>query len=334
MYPMGAGAERARIVVTQRIPVSALELLATSGALSASPIDSPLPARELHAAIAGAVAVVTLFHDRVDASFLDAAGPELRIVANIGVGFDNIDVVACSERGVVATNTPGVLTESTADIAMALVLMTTRRLGEGERLIRAGQRWTPSLFFHLGSGIQGRLLGIVGLGRIGQATARRARAFGLEIVYSAPRRAESALESELGARFLPLDELLAAADVVSLHCPLTTETRHLIGKRELARMKPTAFLINTTRGAVVDEQALVEALADGVIAGAGLDVFEHEPVVDPGLLALENVVLLPHLGSATLEVRTAMAVLAAENVVAVMAGAQPLTPILVPGSRT
>ena len=310
------------------------ELLARSGALTASANDAPLSAPELHAAIAGAIAVVTLFHDRVDARFLDAAGPELRIVANIGVGFDNIDVVACSERGVIATNTPGVLTESTADIAMALVLMSTRRLGEGERLIRAGHRWTPSLFFHLGTGIQGKSLGIVGLGRIGQATARRARAFGMEIVYAAPRRAGPALERELGASYLPLNELLATADVVSLHCPLTAETRHLIGAPELARMKPTAFLINTTRGAVVDEQALAAALADGLITGAGLDVFEHEPVVDPGLLALDNVVLLPHLGSATLEVRTAMAVLAAENVVAVLAGRQPLTPILVPGSRS
>ena len=330
MYPMAAGSERPRIVVTRRIPEPALELLARSGALWASPIDAPLAAPELHAAIAGASAVVTLLHDRVDERFLDAAGPELRIVANIAVGFDNIDVAACSKRGVVATNTPGVLTEATADIAMALVLMSTRRLGEGERLARAGHGWTWSLFFHLGTGIQGKTLGIVGLGRIGQATARRARAFGMEIAYSSPRRAEPAVENELAASFLGLDELLATADVVSLHCPLTAETAHLIGKPELARMKPTAFLINTTRGAVVDEEALADALADGLIAGAGLDVFENEPVINPGLLALDNVVLLPHLGSATLEVRTAMAVLAAENVAAVLAGRQPLTPIPAP----
>jgi glyoxylate reductase len=205
--------------------------------------------------------------------------------------------------------------------------MSTRRLGEGERLVRSGQRWTWSMFFHLGAGIQGKTLGIVGLGQIGTATARRARAFGMEIAYTGPRRSERSLETELRAVFMPFDELLANADVVSLHCPLTPATVHLIGARELELMKPTAFLVNTTRGPVVDEAALVRALAGGTIAGAGLDVFEHEPTVHPGLLELENVVLLPHLGSATLETRTAMAVLAAQNVSAVLAGGNPLTAV-------
>jgi glyoxylate reductase len=318
---------RSRIVVTRRIPALALELLGSAGELWVSPVDEPLPVTELHAAIAGADAVVTMLHDRVDDAFLDAAGPALRIVADVAVGFDNVDVAACTSRNVVVTNTPGVLTEATADIAMALLLMSTRRLGEAERLVRAGGSWSWSMFFHLGAGIQGKTLGIIGLGQIGQATARRARAFGMEIAYTGPRRRPPEVEAALDASYLPLDELLTTADVVSLHCPLTEETRHLIGSRELELMKATAFLINTTRGPVVDEGALVEALGAGVIAGAGLDVFEHEPEIHPGLLGLENVVLLPHLGSATLETRTAMAVLAARNVVAVLAGETPLTAV-------
>ena len=318
---------RPRIVVTRRIPALALELLGSAGELWVSPVDEPLPVAELHAAIAGADAVVTMLHDRVDDAFLDAAGPALRIVADVAVGFDNVDVAACTSRGVVVTNTPGVLTEATADIAMALVLMSTRRLGEAERLVRAGASWSWSMFFHLGVGIQGKTLGIIGLGQIGQATARRARAFGMEIAYAGPRRRPPEVEAALDASYLPLDELLSTAAVVSLHCPLTGETRHLIGSRELELMQATAFLINTTRGPVVDEGALVEALGAAVIAGAGLDVYEHEPDIHPGLLELENVVLLPHLGSATLETRTAMAMLAARNVVAVLAGETPLTAV-------
>ncbi len=313
--------------MTREIPAAALALLEDAGDVWRSTLDAPLPAAELHQAIAGADAVVTLLHDRVDDAFLDAAGPGLRVVANVAVGYDNIDVPACAARGVLVTNTPGVLTDATADIAMALILCATRRLGEGERLIRSGGGWTWSLFFHLGTGIQGKTLGVVGLGQIGQATARRARAFGMEIAYAGRRRADASVESELAARLLPLDELLVTADVVSLHCPLSAETRHLIGARELALMKPAAFLVNTTRGPVVDEAALVAALASGVIAGAGLDVYEHEPAVDPGLLELDNAVLLPHLGSATVETRTAMGVLAARNVVAVLAGGEPLTPV-------
>ena len=213
---------------------------------------------------------------------------------------------------------------------MALILMTTRRLGEAERLVRAGGTWSWSMFFNLGAGIQGKTLGIVGLGQIGRATARRARAFGMEISYSSPRRADSETEAELAATYLPLEELLATADVVSLHCPLREETRHLIGGVELGLMKSSAFLVNTTRGPVVDEDALVRALERGEIAGAGLDVYENEPAVHPGLLGLENAVLLPHLGSATVETRTAMAVLAARNVLAVLDGLPPLTPIRPP----
>jgi lactate dehydrogenase-like 2-hydroxyacid dehydrogenase len=317
----------AGIVVTRRLPDPALELLAAAGETWVAPHDRPLEPGELHEAVAGADAVVTLLHDGVDDAFLDAAGSGLRVVANVAVGYDNVDVAACAARGVVVTNTPGVLTEATADLAFALVLMATRRLGEGERLVRAGERWSWSMTFHLGTGIQGKTFGVVGLGQIGRATARRARAFGMAIAYTSPRRADAAVEAELQATYLPFDELLTAADVVSLHCPLRPETRHLVDAAALARMKPTAFLVNTTRGPVVDEAALVDALRVGGIAGAGLDVYEREPAVHPGLLELENVVLLPHLGSATVETRTAMAVLAARNVTAVLGGGAPLTPV-------
>ena len=316
-----------RVVVTRPIPAAALELLAEHAELWVSPEDRPLGVAELHEAVRGADAVVTLLHDRVDDAFLDAAGAALRVVANVAVGVDNVDVEACRARGVIATNTPGVLTDATADLALALILMVTRRLGEGERLLRRGERWSWSMTFHLGGGLGGKTLGVVGLGQIGTATARRCRALGMEVAYTGRRRAPADVERELEARFLSLEELLAASDVVSLHCPLTPETRHLVDGAALRSMKPSAFLVNTTRGPVVDEGALVEALRAGVIAGAGLDVFEHEPDVHPGLLELENVVLLPHLGSATVETREAMAVLAARNVVAVLAGEAPPTPV-------
>jgi glyoxylate reductase len=210
--------------------------------------------------------------------------------------------------------------------------MATRRLGEAERLVRSRAPWAWSMFFQLGTGIQGKTLGIVGLGQIGRATAVRARALGMKIAYTAPRPASAVVEHELEALRLPFEELLESADVVSLHCPLRAETRHLIDAAALGRMKQTAFLINTTRGPVVDEAALVEALRNGAIAGAGLDVFEQEPVVHPGLLELENVVLLPHLGSATVETRTEMGLLAARNVVAVLGGDDPLTPVALPSA--
>ncbi len=316
-----------RIVVTRHVPASSVEILRPAGDVWLPERDEPLPVADLHATIAGAAAVVTMLHDRIDDAFLAAAGTELRVVANIAVGYDNVDVEACRRRGVVVTNTPGVLTDATADLAFALLLMVTRRLGEGERLVRRGVQWSWSLDFHLGAGLQGKTIGIVGLGQIGTAVARRARAFGMAVQYAGRHRADPSLEAELEAVFLPLDELMATSDVVSLHCPLTSETHHLVDAGRLRLMKPTAFLVNTTRGPVVDEAALVEALCEHVLAGAGLDVFEREPEVHPGLLGLENVVLLPHLGSATVETRTAMAELAVRNVVAVLGDEPPLTPI-------
>ncbi len=316
-----------RIVVTRWIQEPALELLGTVGEVWVNPKDRALTRDELLEAVAGADAVVAMLHDRIEGELLDAAGSQLRVVANVAVGYDNTDVAACTERGVRFTNTPGVLTDATADIAFALILMATRRLAEGERLIRAQQPWKWNPTFMLATGIQGKTLGIVGLGQIGTATARRGKAFGMKVVYSGRRRADASLEEELDARFLGLDELLETADVVSLHCPLTADTRHLITADRLRRMKPSAFLVNTTRGPVIDEAALATALREGVIAGAGLDVFENEPDVHPDLLPLDNVVMIPHLGSATVETRTAMAVLAAENVVAVLEGREPPTPV-------
>jgi glyoxylate reductase len=210
---------------------------------------------------------------------------------------------------------------------MALVLMATRRLGEGERIIRSGEPWQWGMFMLLGTGIQGRQLGIIGMGDIGRALAQRARAFGMSIAYSNRNRVDPALEAALDARYLPLDELLATSDVVSVNCPYSPSTHHLISTEQLARMRPSAFLVNTARGPIVDEAALAEALQTGVIAGAGLDVFEHEPAVHPGLLTCENAALIPHLGSATVETRTAMAVLAARNAIAVLQGAPAVTPI-------
>ncbi|MBB3051811.1 lactate dehydrogenase-like 2-hydroxyacid dehydrogenase [Prauserella isguenensis] len=318
---------RPRIVVSRWIPDDAVALLREVGEVWLPEPDRALPAAELHERLAGADAAVVTLSEQAGADFADAAGPQLKVVANVAVGYDNIDVPALAERGVTVTNTPGVLTDATADIAFGLLLSVTRRLGEGERLLRAGTPWSFHLGFMLGSGLQGKTLGIVGLGQIGRAMAERARAFGMSIVYTGRRRAPAEVESALDATYLPQDELLATADVVSLHCPLTPETRHLIDADALAAMKPTAFLVNTTRGPVVDEAALAAALREGTIAGAGLDVFENEPDVHPDLLDLDNVALAPHLGSATVETRTAMATLAARNVLAVLAGKPPLTEV-------
>lgn len=309
------------VAVTRALPTEAVARLAAGGAeLRRPPHEQMLAPDELRALARGADALVTFLHDRVDGGLLDASGPRLRCVANVAVGVDNVDLAAARERGVVVTNTPGVLTDATADLTLALMLAATRRLGEGERLIRAGRPWAWELDFLTGPGLSGKLLGIIGLGEIGRAVSQRARAFGMEIAYSGRRR-------HPGARWMELDDLVAAADVLTLHCPLTPQTRHLIDARRLALMKPTAVLVNTARGAVVDEGALTAALRDRTIRAAALDVFEHEPLVTPALLELENVVLAPHLGSATIETRAAMALLAVDNVLAVLCGAEPLTPV-------
>lgn len=310
----------AKVVVTGKIPAGGLARLKAEHDVLAWESDEAISRAELLQMVAGADAVVSLLTEKIDAELLAAAGPQLKSVSNVAVGYNNIDVPACEERGVLVTNTPGVLTEATADIAMALILMSTRRLGEGERVIRAQDPWQWGMFYMLGMGLQGRQLGIVGMGQIGIATARRAKAFGMNIAYTRRSALEAGVAKDLDAKFMSMDELIESSDVLSLHCPYSPATHHLISENQLARMKPTAYLINTARGPIVDEQALVDALKAGQIAGVGLDVFEHEPKVNPGLLELDNAVLIPHLGSATVETRAAMADIAATNALAILAG--------------
>jgi len=313
-----------KVLVTREIP--------SAGLLALEPFDvrvlheRPPERGELIDAVRGVSGILSTATEKVDGEVMDAASEALRVIANMAVGYDNVDVEAAAERGVVVTNTPGVLDETTADVAFMLLLAAARRLGEGERLLRAGrwEWWGPKQL--MGRDIWGKRLGILGLGRIGQAVARRAKGFGMDVLYYNRSRKEEA-EQELGARYMDLDELLETADFVSVHTPLTDETYHLIGPKELGRMKPTAILVNTSRGPVVDEGALAEALAGGRIFAAGLDVYEEEPVVHPKLLELENVVLAPHIGSASIETRDKMAALAAENIVAVLSGQEPKTPV-------
>lgn len=275
---------------------------------------------------AGFDAIVSVVTDRIDRSLLERA-PRLRVVANVAVGYDNIDVRACWAQGIVVTNTPGVLTEATADLAFGLLLAAGRRIVEGDRIVRRGAfvGWTPS--FLIGARVHGATLGLVGLGRIGQAMARRARGFGMHVVYASRARVAADLERALGATAVSLDELFETADFVSLHCPLTPETVHLVNAARLARMKRGAVLVNTTRGACVDEAALATALRQGPLGAAGLDVFEDEPRVHPALLELDNVVLAPHIGSADRPTREAMAGIAVDNVLAVLSGKPPTHPV-------
>ncbi|MEI4272710.1 D-glycerate dehydrogenase [Klenkia sp. LSe6-5] len=316
------------VALSRRLPAAAARLLDGAADVRTPDVDRPLTAAELRTAVAGADALVCLLLDRVDEALLDAAGPQLRVVATVAVGYDNVDVEACRRRGVRVTNTPGVLTDATADLTLALLLGITRRVGEGERLLRAGTPWRWDLDFLLGTGLRGQQLGLVGFGAIGRAVAARAAAFGMSITYSARHDAPADVTGPLGARRLPLPELLASSDVVSLHCPLTPETHHLVDAAALRAMPSSAHLVNTARGPVVDEAALVDALDHGEIRGAALDVFEEEPAVHPGLLARDDVLLTPHLGSATEQTREAMAVLAARNVLAVLAGQDPPTPVV------
>jgi glyoxylate reductase len=318
---------RPTFAVTNRLPSPALALLREAGELRIDEREAAIPRDDLLALVGGAEAILTLLHDRVDEELLAAAGPQLRCVANVAVGYDNVDVAAAAARGVVVTNTPGVLDDATADLTMALILAATRRLAEGDRLIRSGASWTWGMSFMLGSSLRGKRLGIVGLGGIGRRVAERARAFGMEIAYHSRHEADPGAVAELRAERMPLPRLLAESDVISLHCPLTPETHHLIGAAELEAMKPSAVLVNAARGPVVDEAALARALREGQIAAAGLDVYEHEPRVEPELIELDNVVLTPHLGSATVETRAAMAELAARNAISVLRGQGPLTPV-------
>ena len=317
----------ARVVVTNRIPAEGLAALRAEHEVIAWEHEECISRAECLELVKGADGILTLLTEKVDAEFLDAAGPQLKVVANVAVGYNNIDVPACEARGVVATNTPRVLTETTADTAFGLMLMVTRRFGEGERVIRSQTPWQWGMFYLLGMGLQGKTVGIVGMGQIGVAMARRAKAFGMSVVYADDYDPPAAALEGLDARKVTLDELLRVSDVVSLHCPYLPSTHHLLSTEQFALMKHTAFVVNSARGPIIDEAALVAALEAGEIAGAGLDVFENEPAVHPGLLSMENVVLLPHLGSATVETRTAMAELAAANCLNVLRGEAPITPV-------
>jgi glyoxylate reductase len=313
------------ILVTHRLPSAALAILRETGADVLLP-DSPPDASTLLSLVPGHAAIVALLTDRVTTDVLDAAGKGLKVVANVAVGYDNVDVAAAAARGVIVTNTPGVLTEATAEFTWALIFAITRRVGEGDRLVRSGRwvGWSPDLL--PGMELNGKQLGIVGGGRIGRSVAAKAGAFGMKVVF-ATRSGGPTID---GHPVISLDELLVSSDIVSLHVPLSDASRHLLDRKAFARMRRSAYLINTARGPVVDEAALVWALQEKLISGAALDVYEREPQVTEGLRALDNVVLAPHIGSATRETRQAMAELAARNVAAVLAGEPPLTPVTPP----
>jgi glyoxylate reductase len=321
-----SAAARPRVLVTWPVAESALARLRERCEVAVLAAAEAREPGRLRVALAGADALLCLVTERVDETLL-AHAPRLRVVANMAVGYDNVDVGAATARGIAVTNTPGVLDDATADLAIALMLAVARRVVEGDRMVRAGGfcGWSPDLL--VGTDVAGKTLGIVGLGRIGTATARRAAlGFGMRVLYCA-RSAKPGAERELGARRASLEDLLGASDFVSIHVPLTEDSRHLLDRAALARMPPRAILVNTSRGAVIDEEALVEALRAGRLAGAGLDVYEHEPRLAAGLAELPNVVLLPHVGSATRETRERMAHRAVDNVLAVLDGRPPRDPV-------
>lgn len=323
-----------KIFITRQIPDAGIKLLKKAGYnVSIYPKDEIIPRKELRRAVKGVDALLPLLTDRIDGEVMDAAGKKLKIIANYAVGFDNVDLEAAKKRGIIVANTPAPeVSETVAEHTFALMIALAHRIAESDAYARAGkyQGWGPLLL--LGVDLYGKTLGIVGLGRIGAAVAKRAvKGFGMQVVYSDPRKNPD-FEKEFNARYLPLAKLLAVSDFVSLHVPLLPSTRHLISTAEFALMKKTAYLVNTARGPIVDEKALLRALRTGRVAGAGLDVFECEPAIDCDLtdkLALKkfaNVVLTPHTASATIEARQAMSKLAAENIIAVLSGKKPLTP--------
>ncbi len=313
------------IFISRPLPREALDRAGARATVRANPEDRRLSRAELAAQVRDVEGLVCLLTDTVDDALL-AQAPRLRVVANVAVGYDNIDVAAASRRKIVVTNTPGVLTETTADFAWTLLMATARRVVEADAYTRAGKFTEWGLMLLLGSDVFGKTLGICGLGRIGKAVARRARGFSMRLLYHDAIR-DQAAEQELGLTYREKEEVLREADFVTLHVPLLPETRHYIGEPELRRMKQTAYLINAARGPVVHEAALVRALKEGWIAGAGLDVYEEEPKVDPGLLECRNAVLAPHVASASRETRTKMAMMAVENCLAVLGGQRPPNPV-------
>jgi glyoxylate reductase len=313
------------LVISRHLPQEALDLARAGAAVRLSPEDRRLTPDELAGYLRDAEALVCLLTDTIDEPLL-ARAPRLRIVANVAVGYNNIDVAAATRRNVVVTNTPGVLTETTADFTWALLLAAARRVAEGDAYTRAGRFTEWGLMLLLGGDVHGKTLGILGLGRIGRAVARRAQGFSMRLLYHDAVR-DAAAERDLGVAYRDKDTVLAEADFVTLHVPLLPETRHYIGEAEFRRMKRTAFLINASRGPVVHEAALVRALRERWIAGAGLDVYEEEPAVHPGLLECPNAVLAPHIASASRETRTKMACMAVENCLAVLQNRRPANPV-------
>jgi glyoxylate reductase len=311
-----------KVLVCGNLPDHVLNRLKDLFQVEANLEDLPMKREQLLDSIRDKEGLMSMITDMVDEDLLERA-PHLKMIANMAVGYNNVDVKAATGRGIPVTNTPGVLTETTADLAFTLVLSVARRVAEGDRMIREGrfQFWAPFLF--LGTEVTGKTLGIIGLGRIGKAVAKRASGFDMHILYHNQNRLDPSEEKDLSVEYADIETLLALSDFVSVHVPLSEKTRHLIGETELSLMKPTAFLINTSRGPVVDERALVSALQNKKIAGAGLDVYENEPVLAPGLAELENTLLLPHVGSATLETRTKMAMMATENLIAGLTGRKP-----------
>jgi lactate dehydrogenase-like 2-hydroxyacid dehydrogenase len=321
-------ADRPRVFVARIIPDDGLRLVTEATDADVWDGDLPPPREDLLRRVAGCDGVLTLLTDRVDDEFLDAAGSGLRVVSNYAVGFDNIDVPACTRRGIPVGNTPGVLTDTTADFAWALLMAAARRIPEGDRYVRAGrwQTWGPLLL--LGPDVHGATIGIVGFGRIGQAMARRARGFGMTILYHDTNRLPDDVTGPLGATYVPLDELLARSDFVSLHTNLTPDTHHLVNARTLALMKPTAILVNTSRGPVIDQVALADALRGGVIWAAALDVTDPEPIpIDDPLVGLDNCLIVPHIASASRATRGKMAEMAAANLLAGLRGERLPTPV-------
>ena len=310
------------VLVSREVFAETLQLLAQHFEVDANQDDVRLAPEDLVLRLAGKQGAVVSTSDRIDAALLQRC-PDLKVVSNVGVGFNNIDVAACTARGVMATNTPGVLTDSVADLTMGLVIAACRRLGEAERYLRRGDWKVNTLKQMLGVDVHGATLGIVGMGRIGQAVARRALGFDMKIRYHNRSRLAPEVEARLGAERLPLDELLATCDVVVLLMPYSAETHHLVGAREIALMKPTAVLVNVARGGIVDDAALVEALRERRILAAALDVYENEPQLHPGFLALDNVLLSPHIGSASGPTRRAMADTAARNCIAALTTGAP-----------
>jgi len=312
-----------RVFITRRIPEEGIKMIMEHCETEVSDFDGVLPREMLLEKVKNKEGILCLLTDTIDKEVMDAAGPKLKVISNYAVGFNNIDVEEATRRGIMVTNTPGVLTETTADLAWALIMSIARRIVEADKFVRAGKfrGWEPLLL--LGTDVYGATLGIIGFGRIGQAMARRASGFNMKVIYYDLQRAPLQVEKELGASYRTLPELLSEADFVTIHVPLTPQTHHLIGEKELKMMKKGAYLINTARGPIVDEKALVRALQEKWIRGAALDVFENEPEVEPELLKLDNVVLAPHIGSATHATRTKMAIMAAENLIKALQGEIP-----------